>query len=66
MGHRVVSSATVSALYRETRLSKEAESRENETDQRGKKRNGGRESLSVSNTFYAPSYNALAFSLAKT
>lgn len=32
MGHRVTSAAIVSALYRETRLSREAESRGKETD----------------------------------
>lgn len=32
MGHRVTSATTVSVLYKETRLSREAESREKETD----------------------------------
>lgn len=58
MGHRVTSATMVSVLHRETRLSRETESREKETDTE-RKEERKEESLS------APSYNALAFNLAK-
>lgn len=65
MGHRVTSLPQyLPSIGRPDFQGRQKAGRKRQT-QRGKKRDGGRESLSVSNTFCAPSYNALEFSLAK-